>query len=416
MTTSRADCEALDAGDPIAWLRERFAIPDPGLLYMDGNSLGRPSTATLDALDGLLHDGWARGLVGSWEDWIDLPLLVGDELGAAFLGAAAGQVVVCDGITLNLYKAVRAALDLRPGRGTIVLDPDDFPTDRYVLAGIAADRGLALRPVASDIDAGLSLDALDDALDDDVAVVCLSLVAYRSGALVDLAEATRRIHAAGALAVWDLSHATGAVPVDLDAAGVDLAVGCTYKYLNGGPGSTGFLYAAQRLHEGLANPIQGWMGQRDRFAMGDGYDPLPGVGRFLTGTQPIPSIVAVRAGVATLAEAGVDALRAKGVALTEMLVALHDERLAPLGFRLATPRDPARRGSHVTVEHPRALAVSQALRRRGVVPDVRTPDRLRFGPAPAYTRFVDVWDAVEAVCDVVASGEHELDVAAPSVT
>jgi kynureninase len=406
VVVTREDCLARDAQDPIAWLRAEFAIPDPGVIYLDGNSLGRPSNKTLARLEHVLHEQWAAGLVESWDDWITLPLRAGDALGGAFLGAAPGQVVVCDGVTTNLFKAIRAALELRPGRRVIVADPDDFPTDRYLIAEIARDRGLTIRWLSSDIDEGLTPAALAEALDDEVALACLSLVAYRSGAFLDLAAVTEQVHDVGALVVWDLCHAVGAVPIALDAAGADLAVGCTYKYVNAGPGATGFLYAASGLHADLRNPMPGWMGQTRQFAMGPTYDPDPGVRRFMTGSTPMLGVAGVDSAVETLAPAGIEALRTKGVALTELLIALHDAWLAPLGFRLASPRDAARRGSHVSLEHPQALAMSQALRRHGVVPDYRVPDRLRLGPAPAYTRFVDVYDAMLVLRDLVLAGEH----------
>lgn len=407
-TTDREYALALDAADPLASLRDRFVVDDPDLIYLDGNSLGRLPKQTADVLDDIVRAEWGRGLIRSWADWIDAPAHAGDLLGDTLLGAGPGQVLVCDSVTVNLYKLAAAALDARPGRRLIVTDDDNFPTDRYVLAGLAEERGLELRLIHSDVDTGLDPETLADAVTDDTAVVCLSQVAYRSGALLDTAAVTRVVHDAGALMLWDLCHSVGAVPIHLDATGADLAVGCTYKYLNAGPGAPAFLYVRRDLVDGLRQPIWGWFGQREQFAMGPAYDPAPGIGRFLTGTPPIAGIRAVETGARVLAEAGIGALRAKGTAMTEYLVGLADARLAPLGFRLASPRDPARRGSHVTLHHPEAWRISQALIDRAkVIPDYRTPERLRLGPAPAYTRYVDVWDGLDRLRRVAEARAYE---------
>jgi kynureninase len=332
---------------------------------------------------------------------------VGDLLAEGVLGARPGEVLVGDSTTVDLYKLLVAAADVRPGRDVLVCSADDFPTDRYVVAGVAQARGMTVREVPADVDEGLDPAVLAAALDERVAVVVLSAVAYRSGALADVAAVTRTAREAGALVVWDLSHAAGAVPVDLAANGVDLAVGCTYKYLNGGPGAPAFLYVRRELQERLRQPIWGWFGQRDQFAMGPAYDPVPGVERFAVGTPPVLALAAVEVGARLVAEAGVDRLAAKGRALGELVVALADAWLAPHGVTLASPRDPARRGAHVTLASPSAWQLTQALVDRGVVPDFRTPDRVRLGPAPLYTRFVDVWDAMACLRDVLASGAHE---------
>ena len=364
-------------------------------IYLDGNSLGRLPLATASRLAALVEE-WGDRLVTGWPDWIELPVGVGDLLAEAALGARPGEVLVCDSTTVNLYKLVHAALEARPGRRAILADPDDFPTDRYVLEGIAAARGLELRWQA------------EPEFDDDVALVVLSHVSYRSGALADAAAITAAAHAAGALALWDLSHSAGAVPVELAAWGVDLAVGCTYKYLNAGPGSPAYLYVRRDLQDELRSPIQGWFGQRDQFRMGPRYEPAEGIERFLAGTPSILGLVAVEAGAELLAEAGIERVRAKSTALTELLVELHDERLAPLGFELGTPRDPARRGSHVSLRHPDAWRITQALIERArVVPDFRGPDSVRLGVPPLYTRFVDVWDAVDRLAALVLANEHE---------
>ncbi|SHN50587.1 Kynureninase [Geodermatophilus obscurus] len=408
MDLTRAAAEALDAADPLAGFRVRFAgAAEDGLLYLDGNSLGRMPVETPAALARVVEEEWARGLVRSWSSWIGAATRVGDLLAEGVLGARPGEVLVADSTTVDLYKLLVAAADARPGRDVLVCCADDFPTDRYVVAGVAQARGMTVREVPADVDEGLDPAVLAAALDDRVAVVVLSAVAYRSGALADVAAVTAVAREAGALVVWDLSHAAGAVPVDLTANGADLAVGCTYKYLNGGPGAPAFLYVRHELQEQLRQPIWGWFGQRDQFAMGPAYDPAPGIERFAVGTPPVLATVAVEVGARLVAEAGIDRLVAKGRALGDLVVALADAWLAPHGVLLASPRDPARRGSHVTLASPDAWRLTQALVDRGVVPDFRTPDRVRLGPAPLYTRFVDVWDAMDCFREVLASGAHE---------
>ena len=404
-----AACE-LDASDPLAGLRDRFIIDDPALIYLDGNSLGRLPRASAERIGQVVRDEWGAGLITSWDHWISLPARAGDLLGETLLGAAPGQVVVCDNTTINLYKLANAALDARPGRTVIVTDDDNFPTDRYVLEGIARARGLDLRFIHSDMNTGLSAGTLRDALADSgarTALVCLSHVAYRSGALLDMAQITRLVHDAGALMLWDLCHSAGAVPVELDAAGADLATGCTYKYLNAGPGAPAFLYVRRELQDTLTQPIWGWFGQRDQFAMGHGYDPQPGVGRFLTGTPPVAGIAAVEEGARLLAEAGIDRLRAKGMRLTEYLMFLAGAWLAPLGCALASPPAPLRRGSHVCLHHPEAWRIYKALAAEGVIGDYRTPDRLRLGLAPITTRYADVWDAMDRLRRIIAGKAYE---------
>ncbi len=411
MDLSRTAAEALDAADPLAGFRGRFAgAADEGpdrLLYLDGNSLGRMPLATPAALTRVVEQEWARGLVGSWSQWIGAATRVGDQLGAGVLGAGPGQVLVGDSTTVNLYKLLAAGAAARPGRDVLVCTADDFPTDRYVVAGVAGSRGMTVREIEADIDEGFDLGVLAAALDERVAVVVLSLVAYRSGALADVAEVTRLVHEAGALLLWDLSHAVGAVSVDLDATGADLAVGCTYKYLNGGPGAPAFLYVRRDLQEELRSPIQGWFGQRDQFEMGPAYEPAEGIERFGVGTPPVLGMATVEVGAGLVAEAGIEALAAKGRAMTDLMVALGDEWLLPAGAALASPREAARRGSHVTFAHPQAWQLTQALIEAGVVPDFRTPDRVRLGPAPLYTRFVDVWDAMDRFRAILADRSYE---------
>jgi kynureninase len=393
VAVTRAEAAALDAADPLAAFRERFVLTGPERIYLDGNSLGRLPLATRDRLRELA-DQWGDVLVSGWPEWIDAPARVGDRLAEGVLGAAPGEVIVGDSTTVNLYKLCSAALDLRAG--ALVTNRDNFPTDRYVLEGLAAQRGLELRLV-DDLDAGLP----------GAAVVVASHVDYRTGEIADMRGLTDRARQHGARVVWDLSHSAGAVPVDLHGAGAELAVGCTYKYLNAGPGAPAFLYVARELQGAVRSPIWGWFGQRDQFAMERPYDPVDGVGRFLAGTPPILELAAVESGVALTVEAGVDRLYAKATALCELIVALHDAWLAPLGFTLGSPRDPARRGSHVSVRHEEAWPICRALIERAkVVPDFRGPDSIRLGVAPLYTRFADVWDALDRLRGLVERGEQ----------
>jgi len=391
---TREGAEKLDAADLLAPFRDRFVIDDPSVIYMDGNSLGRLPIATERRLAEFIRQEWGGELIRGWDHWLTLPGQVGDRLGAALLGAAPGQVIVSDSTTVNLYKCAVAALDARPDRRVIVTDKENFPSDRYVFEGLAGQRGLTLRMVESDPVDGLTAEVAADAIDEDVALVSFSHVAYASGAIADMGSITKAAHRAGALALWDLSHTVGSLPAELDASEVDLAVGCTYKYVNGGPGAPAFLYVSHTRQAALRQPIWGWFGQREQFEMGPAYDPVPDVTQFLVGTPPVLGLVAVDEGVKLLAEAGIHALREKGLALTSYLIHLHDEWLASLGFQVGSPRDAAQRGSHVSLRHPDARALCRALISHGVIPDFRTPDRVRLGPAPITTRYVDVWDAM----------------------
>ena len=387
--TDRAQAEALDEADPLAGFKDRFEHAGDGI-YLDGNSLGRLPGATRERVIAVL-DQWSSEVVSGWHDWIEEPLRAGDAIGA-LLGAAPGEVIVTDSVTVNLYKLVCAALDAR-GPGALVTDRGNFPTDRYVLEGIAAARGLELRIFDSDELDGPLVEDLDAVGAGDVVV--LSHVAYRSGALADMPALTAAARSRGATLIWDLSHSAGAVPVDLRGAGAELAVGCTYKYLNAGPGAPGYLYVASELQGRLRSPIQGWFGQSEQFAMERDYDPVPGIARFLAGTPPILQLAAVEEGARLTAGAGLAAIREKSVGLTELIVALHDEWLEPLGFELGSPRDPARRGSHVSVDHPRAWTFTRALIDAGVTPDFRGPDSIRLGVAPLYTGFAEIYDALD---------------------
>jgi kynureninase len=386
--------------------RDRFVHVEPDLIYLDGNSLGPLPVRTQARIAEVVDQDWGVGLVRSWERWIDLPRQAGDRIGEHLIGAAAGQVVVCDSVTVNLYKLACAALDAQPGRNVLVTDDDNFPTDRYVLAGVAAQRGCELRLIHTDMDAGITEQALAAAVDDQTALVSLSHVAYRSGALADMAGLTRLIKASGALALWDLCHSAGAVPVELDASGADLAIGCTYKYLNAGPGAPAFSYVRADLQPRLRQPIWGWFGQRDQFAMGPSYDPAPGIDSFLTGTPDVIGTVAVEEGARLLGEAGIEPLRQKSMELTGYLIFLADQWLGDYGFGLATPRADHRRGGHVTLRHPDAWQISQALIRTKVIVDYRTPDRLRLSPVPITTSFSQVWDAVDRLRRIAADKSY----------
>jgi kynureninase len=390
---SRAAAEAADAADPLAGFRDRFVRDAAGVIYLDGNSLGRLPVATRGRLAAVTAE-WGERLIGGWPDWIDAPTKAGDAI-AVVIGARPGEVLACDSTTVNLYKLVGAAIDARRPGALRVLRAE-FPTDRYVVEGYAQRAAIPLAPLAAEP----RFEHGD--------LVVLSHVDYRTGALRDLAGLQAQADAAGATVIWDLSHSAGAVPVDLRAARAELAVGCTYKYLNAGPGAPAFLYVREDLQDGLRSPIQGWFGQADQFAMEREYAPDAGIRRFLAGTPPVLALAAVEEGARLTAEAGVGALHAKAGALTERLIALHDAWLVPLGFGLATPRDPARRGSHVALSHPRAWQITRALvESAGVVPDFRGPDSVRLGVAPLDTRHVDVWDAMTRLRDLVARREHE---------
>ncbi len=388
--------------DALARFRAEFAHEEGGPIYADGNSLGRLPLRTRDRLATLL-DEWGTELVRGWHGWIELPERIGDELGAAVLGAAPGQTLVCDSSRSTSTSSPAPCWPRGPSERVIVTDGGNFPTDRYVLEGIGEVRKFEADPVegptAADVERACA--------SGDVGIVSLSHVAYRSGALADLAGITAAAHDAGALVIWDLSHSAGAVAIELDAARVDLAVGCTYKYLNAGPGAPGFLYVRRDLIEELRSPIQGWFGQREQFAMGPAYDPAEGIRRFLAGTPSILGLACVQAGVELTAEAGIEAIEAGARALTQHAIELHDERLAPLGFTLGTPRDPARRGAHVAFRHEEAWRICRALiERAGVIPDFRAPDTVRFGFPPLYTSAADVTEIVERTRRLVERGEH----------
>jgi kynureninase len=388
--------------DPLASYRDRFVGADTQLVYFDGNSLGRPLKVTGPRLAAFVEQQWGGRLIRGWDEaWLELPRVIGDDLASVCLGARPGTVAIGDSTTVLLYKLMRAAVAARPGRTEIVIDRDQFPTDRYVAAGVADECGLTLRWIDVDTSAGVTPEQLDQAVGPQTALVVLNHVAYRSAWLADAAELTRIAHDAGALVLWDLCHSAGSVPVLLDAWDVDLAVGCTYKYLNGGPGSPAFLYVAERLQDELTQPIQGWMGAAEPFLMGPSYEPAQGIRRFLSGTPAVLGMLALQDMLALVGEAGIEAVRAKSVELTSYAVEVADELLAPLGVVLASPRDPAQRGGHVTLNHPLMREVTAALWERDVIPDYRDPHGLRIGLSPLSTSFAEVHQGLAAVREVL---------------
>lgn len=416
--TTLEEARALDATDPLSAFRERFVIADPELIYLDGNSLGRLPRATGERLATVVEYEWGERLVRGWgEGWFDAPQRIGGKL-AGLLGAAADEVVLADSTSVNLFKLALAALLARPDRRVIVTDDLNFPSDLYVLESAARLAGGSVRVVPSADGIHGPVEALLAALDGDTALLSLSHTVFKSGYTYDMAALTAAAHRAGALALWDLSHSAGAVAVALNGAVADLAVGCTYKYLNGGPGAPAFLYVRRDLQDQLANPISGWIGRRDPFDFALDYAPAPGIGRFLTGTPPILSLSAVEPGVDLLLEAGMARLRARSVRLSEYLIVRWEERLAPLGFRLNSPRDPARRGSHVSLGHADGLRINLALiHDQKVLPDFRRPDNIRLGIAPLYNSFADIHTAVERLRAVVVDRLYErYDAAGLTVT
>jgi kynureninase len=395
----------LDAADPLAGYRDHFVGTDTDLSYLDGNSLGRPLKRTVTDISAFIQENWGGRLIRGWdEEWLALPEAIGDQLGRAVLGAAPGQTIIADSTTVVLYKLVRAALAAvkDPARTEIVLDTDNFPTDRYLLEGIAREEGLTLRWIDADPAAGVSVDQVREATGPSTAVVVLSQIAYRSGYLADLPAITAAVHDAGALVVWDLCHSAGSVEIELDAAGVDFAAGCTYKYLNGGPGSPAFAYINARHLPGLSQPIWGWMGRKDAFEMAAGYEPAPGIRGFLSGTPAIFGMIAMRGTLDLIEEAGMSALREKSRKLTAYALELHDAWLAPAGVQLATPREAEQRGSHITVDHPDFRQMTAELWAQDVIPDFRAPQGIRIGLSPLSTSFTEVYRGVAAIRDLLA--------------
>jgi kynureninase len=403
VTAPALDPAALDAADALASFRDRFVFPDGDLLYLDGNSLGRPPLAALERLARVASEEWAGELIRGWDHWLDAPLRVGNLLGSELLGARLDEVVMCDSTTVNFFRLASAALDARPNRRFIVTDRANFPTDRYVLEGLARDRDREIAWLDADPIDGPTTDDVAVLLQthpDDVALVTLSHVNYRSAAIANLAGITALAHDAGTLVLWDLSHSAGAIPVELAASGADLAVGCTYKYLNGGPGAPAWMYVRSNLQSELRNPIQGWFGQADQFEMGQGFRPRPGIAGWLTGTPGILGLAGAEEGIRLSAEAGIDRIRAKGIALTEYAIALHDAHLAPLGFELGSPRDSARRGAHVSIRRADARELTRKMIAAGIVPDFRAPDSIRLGLSPLTTTFAEVHRAIERIAEL----------------
>jgi kynureninase len=391
----------LDREDPLAQYRSRFIGTDTPLSYLDGNSLGRPLQRTAEDISAFIRDGWGGRLIRGWdEEWLDLPQSIGDQLGRAVLGAAPGQTIIADSTTVVLYKLIRAALAAvaDPDRNELVLDTENFPTDRYLVEGIALEEGLTLRWIVTDPNAGVTVEQVRNAAGPRTAVVLLSHVAYRSGHLADLPGITAAVHDAGALVVWDLCHSAGSVEMDLDSADVDFAAGCTYKYLNGGPGSPAFAYVNHRHLASLNQPIWGWMGRKDAFDMGPGYEPAPGIRGFLSGTPAIFGMLAMRGTLDLIEEATMAAVRAKSVQLTAFAVELFEAWLAPLGVELASPREPGERGSHITLDHPGfTKATVASLWDDDVIPDFRAPRGVRVGLSPLSTSFAEVLHGMAAI-------------------
>ena len=418
--SNRSYAEQLDAHDSLAGFRQRFLIPDAGIIYLDGNSLGRPPLAAVELALNLVEQQWGERLIRQWnEGWFGLPETIGAKI-AGLIGAEADEVLVADSTSVNLFKLVVAALAARPGRRRILTDDLNFPSDVYILQGaielLGQGHRLEIIPSPDGIHGPAA--SLAASCDADTALVVLSHTVFKSGYTYDMRALSWAAAAAGALVLWDLSHSAGVVPVDLTGAGADLAVGCTYKYLNGGPGAPAFLYIRRDWQPKLANPLAGWMGHQAPFAFDLDYRPASGLRRFLTGTPPIASLALVEPGIDLLLEAGIDAVRAKSVQQTEYLVALYDGFLAPLGYTLKSPRDPSRRGSHISLGHNEALRIDQVLIHDfGILPDFRRPDNIRLGLAPLYTSFTDIHRTVMALRQIAEERLYEAyPVEAPVVT
>ena len=398
--TTRSHCQALDAQDPLAPLRQQFALPD-GVIYLDGNSLGARPVASLARAQQVIAEEWGNGLIRSWNSagWADLSQRLGNRL-APLIGARDGEVVITDTTSINLFKVLSAALSVQrlrqPNRKVIVSEASNFPTDLYITEGLTEllQQGYSLRLVNSP-------DELPQAIDQDVAVVMLTHVNYKTGYMYDMQALTALSHECGALSIWDLAHSAGAVPIDLHQAEADYAIGCTYKYLNGGPGSQAFVWVNPQIVDVVRQPLSGWFGHTRQFAMESAYAPSAGIARYLCGTQPITSLAMVECGLEIFAQTDMASLRSKSLALTDLFIALVEERCAVHGLELITPREHARRGSHVSFEHPEGYAVIQALIARGVIGDYREPRIMRFGFTPLYTSFTDVFDAVEILGEIL---------------
>jgi len=410
---SRSDCLARDAADTLAPLREQFDLP-AGVIYLDGNSLGARPKAALTRATEVIAREWGKDLITSWNSagWFEMPKRLGDKL-APLVGAKPGEVVVTDTTSINLFKALAAAVHAQAhtGRKVIITERSNFPTDIYMAQGLTSwlERGYEVRLVDSP-------GQLPSAITADVAVVMLTHVNYRTGYQHDMAAISALAHQHGALAVWDLAHSAGAVPLDLHGDGADFAVGCTYKYLNGGPGSPAFIWVPQRHQDKFSHPLSGWWGHANPFAMAPDFAPTKGIGRALCGTQPITSLAMVECGLDVFAQTSMDAVRAKSLALTDLFIALVEQRCANHPLGLVTPRDHVRRGSQVSFTHPHGYAVMQALIARGVIGDYREPEIMRFGFTPLYTSFADVWDAVEILKQILDDKAYDITAARGAVT
>ena len=401
----------LDQHDPLAFYREHFAIDNPDMIYMDGNSLGRLPLAVVEMTRKVVTKEWGNNLVSSWnQGWWESPLRVGEKI-AKLIGAAPGQVIACDSVSIDLFKLTMAVLSQQTGRTKIITDTLNFPSDLYVLQGcvnLLGNQHKIVRIGSQDGDITPDLDALYAAIDQDTALVTLSHVVFKSGYLYDMAAITEKAHQAGALVIWDLCHSVGAVPIDLDRCKVDFALGCTYKYLNGGPGSPAFIYASHKMQEIARSPIWGWWSQNAPFSFDLDYTPAPGMKMFLTGSQPILSMLSLEAALDPHLQAGMGPLRDKSIQMSEYFIQLSDRILTPLGFELGSPRDPNQRGSHISLRHPEGYRINRVLiDELKVIPDFREPDNIRYGLAPLYTTYCDVWDAIERTRQAVADKFYE---------
>ena len=411
--TDREYALELDKNDPLAHFKSQFVVSDPEMCYLDGNSLGRIPKATITAINDFMVNEWGPEVVTGWSHWVDEAQPTGDLLGAAALGAGAGQVLVCDTTSVNFYQLCLAAIHARPGRKTIITDAANFPTDRYILDGIAKQFGLNLVIIENEDPAiatheRITTQVLAPYLNDDVALVTLEVIQYRSGARTDLKSITDQVRAIGGLVVWDASHAVGAIELNLDANGVDLCVGCTYKYGNSGPGSPAWLYVSKRVQKELQVPIQGWFAQDAQFEMGPVFERAQNIRGFQIASPSLMGIRCVQSAFSMINEAGIDAIAHKSAVGTQMMIELYDAWLAPLGIELNTPRDAKERGGHISLVHPDAAQICVALRQiSNVIPDYRTPNSIRLAISPLPTSYVEVWDGFARMRDLVASGEYK---------
>ena len=411
--TDREYALELDKNDPLAHFKSQFVITDPEMCYLDGNSLGRLPKSTITAITDFMNKEWGPEVVTGWSHWVDEAQPTGDLLGEAALGAAPGQVLVCDTTSVNFYQLCLAAIHARPGRKTIITDAANFPTDRYILDGIAKQFGLTLVIIENEDPAiaqheRITTDVLAPYLNDDVALVTLEVIQYRSGARTDLKSITDQVRAIGGLVVWDASHAVGAIELNLDANGVDLCVGCTYKYGNSGPGSPAWLYVSKRVQKELQVPIQGWFAQDAQFEMGPVFERSQTIRGFQIASPSLMGIRCVQSAFSMIKEAGIDAIAHKAAVGTQMMIELYDEWLAPLGIELNTSRDPKERGGHISLVHPDAAQICIALRTiSNVIPDYRTPNSIRLAISPLPTSYVEVWDGFARMRDLVASGRYK---------